>query len=103
MRAQELMNRIFGILEILELARSGRSDFAAGRRQSLGDAVIAERTLLGSVGLGINEAASVGARLHTVAAAEAVTLVDQHHAVWRDEGRAHRADLRARGIRAVIA
>src|SRR5579864_9306469 len=96
------MNRIFGVLEICELARAGPADFAAGRRQSLGDAVITERALFRGVGLRVDEAATVRACLHTVAASEAVTLVDENDAVGRDEGCANGANLCAGRVRAVI-
>ena len=85
-------------------ARAPRgTGFAAGRGESLGDAVIAQRALVGRVRLGVEEAAAVGAGLDAVAAAEAIFLVHQHHAVGSDERRADRADLHARRVRAVVA
>src|SRR5579864_4482063 len=59
-RSQELVNRIFGILQVGELASSGRADFGARCGQPFSNAVIAERAFLRRVGLGIDEAASVG-------------------------------------------
>src|SRR5579864_9118699 len=77
MRFQELMNRIFGILQIGKLPRPRGTDLAASGRQPLGDAVIAKRALLRRVRLGIDEAAPIRTRLHTIPATQAVTLVHQ--------------------------
>src|SRR5437899_11412996 len=103
MRAQELVNRILWILEICELARTGRTDLAAGGRQSLGDAVITQRAFLRRVGLGVDEAAAVRTCLHTVTAAEAVVLVDKNHAVGRDESCANGTNLCTGRVLAVVA
>ena len=65
--------------------------------------MVAERTFLRCVGFGVDEAAPVGTRLHAVAAAEAITFVDEDDAIGGDEGRANGADLGARGIGAVVA
>ena len=93
----------FGILQIDELPRAGRADFAARRRQALRDAVVAERALVGRVRARVDVAAAVRAGLHAVAAAEAARLVHEDDAVRAPEGRADRADLRARRVRAVVA
>src|SRR5437660_4782221 len=103
MRAQELVNRILWILEICELARTGRTDLAAGGRQSLGDSVITQRAFLRRVGLGVDEAAAVRTCLHTVTAAEAVVLVDKNHAVGRDESCANGTNLCTGRVLAVVA
>ena len=101
--AQELVHRVLGVLEIHQLPRAGGAVLAAGRGQALGDAVVAERALVHGFGFGVQVAAAVGAGLHAVAAAQAVLLVHQHDAIRADEGGAHRADLHAGGIRAVVA
>src|SRR5581483_8978254 len=103
MGAQEFMNGIVRVLQVRELPRARGAHLAARGGQSLGDAVIAERAFLRRVGLGIDEAASVGAGLHAVAAAQAVILVHQDDSIGTDECGAHRADLRARGIGAMVA
>ncbi len=103
MRPQKLMDRILRVLQIGKLPRASGTGFATRRGEALGDAVIAERALVRRLRLGIEEAAAVGAGLDAVAAAEAVLLVDQHDAIWGDEGGAHRADLGAGRICAVIA
>src|SRR5260370_36165983 len=85
MSLQKLMNRIFGILQVGELASARWADFAARSRQSIRDPVIAERAFLGGIGLRIDEPASVGASLHAITAAKAVLLVDQDNTIWRNE------------------
>ena len=49
--------------------------------EPLGDPVVAQGAFVGGVGRWVDEAAAVGAGLHAVAAADAVLVVDQHHAV----------------------
>ena len=97
------MDRIVGILEVPEPAASGRAHLGTGGGEALGDAVVAEIALVHGVGAGIDEAAPVGAGLDAVAAAHAVGLVHQHRPIRRDEGRAHRTDLGAGRIRALVA
>ena len=93
----------FGFLQIAEGARPGRAGLAAGGGQPLGDPVIAEGALVHRVRARVDEAAAVGAGLHAVAAAQAVGLVHQDDAVRALEGRAHRADLDAGRVGAVVA
>src|ERR1035437_4495861 len=101
--AQKRVHRVVGILEVHQLARAGGAILAAGSGQTLGNAVVADGALVHGFGFGLQIAAAVGAGLHAVAAAQAVLLVHQHHAVRADEGGAHRADLHAGGIRALVA
>src|SRR5579864_7065011 len=63
---QEFVNRIFRILQVGQLARARGAVFAAGRGQSLGDAVIAERALLRHVLFRMQKATSIRARLYAV-------------------------------------
>src|SRR4051794_27769622 len=100
--AEEFVYRIVRVLEVGQLPCSGRTGFAAGGGQSLADAVIAKRALVRYVMLRVDIPASIWTRLHTVTAAEAVGLVDQHQPVGRLKGRAHRADLDAGGMLAVV-
>src|ERR1017187_6408043 len=93
MSFQELVNRIVGILQVSKLASAGRTVFAAGGREAFRDPVIAERTFLGSFLLRIDETASVRTGLHAIAAAEAVFLVHQHHAIRTDKRRTHGTHL----------
>src|ERR1035437_4450234 len=95
MSFQELVDRIVGILQVSQLASTGRTVFAAGGRESFGDAVIAERTFLGGFLLRIDETASVRTCLHAIAAAEAVFLVHQHDAIRTDKRRPHGTHLSA--------
>src|ERR1017187_5924859 len=97
------MNLIFGILQAGQLARTRGADFAARGGHSLGDPVIAQRALLRRVGLGIEEAAPVGARLDAIPATQAVLFVYQHNSIRRVERRTHRTPLRAGRLRTVIA
>ena len=92
-----------GFLKSTNCRAPGGAVLAAGGRKSLGDAVVAEGALIDRLLLGMQVAAAVRAGLHAVAAAEAVTLVDQHDAIGADEGGADGADLDARGIDAVVA
>src|ERR1035438_5221114 len=71
--AQEFMHRILGIFEIHQLARAGGAILAAGGSQPLGNAVVAQSTLIHRVLFGMQIAAPVGAGLHAVAAAQAVS------------------------------
>src|ERR1039458_10466240 len=91
-RLQELMNRIAGVLEVRQLPRAGRTTLATRGGESLRDAVIAECALLRSLGLRIDEAATVRASLHTVAATQAVRLFHQHHSIGTDKCRAPRSE-----------
>src|SRR5271157_86077 len=93
---QELVNRVVGILQVRQLPRPGRTRLAACGGQAFRDPVIAESAFLGGLGFRIDEAATVGAGLHAIPAAEAVFLVDQNHAIRAYKGCAHRTDLRAR-------
>ena len=91
------------VLQIRQHARRRGARLAARRRQALRDAVITERALLRHVLFRMDEPAAVRTRLDAIAAAETVLLIHQHHAVRSRERGAHRANLRARGIRAVVA
>src|ERR1035441_10857787 len=95
MRFQELMNRVLGILEVGELAGAGGADLAARSRQALGDAVIAEGAFLCGIGFGIDEAATVGTGLNTIAAAEAITFVYEHDSIGRDRSEEHTSELQS--------
>ena len=92
-----------GFLQVGQHARLRGTGFAAGRGEALRDAVIAQRAFVGRVRFRIEEAAAVRAGLDAVAAAEAVFLIHQHDAVGSHERRAHRADLHARRVGAVVA
>src|SRR5512135_1788415 len=76
--AQELMDRVLFVLQVAELPRARGARLAARRRQALGDALVAQRALVGRLGPRVDEPAAVGACLHAVAAAQAVLAVDQH-------------------------
>src|SRR5579862_4598643 len=93
MSPQKFVNRVVRILQVGELARSGGTDLATRRREPLRDPVITERAFLRRVGLGIDEAASVGAGLYAVTATHAVFLIDQDHAIGRAEGGSDRTHL----------
>ena len=97
------MDRILRVLQVRQLPRAGRARLAARRGQPLRDAVVAERALVHRLRARVDVAAAVRARLHAVAAAQAVGLVHQDHAVGALEGRADRADLHAGRVRAVVA
>ena len=103
MRAQELVDRVLRVLEVAEHPRLGGAGLAAGGGEPLRDPVVAEAALVHRLGARVDEAAAVGAGLHAVAAAEAVRLVHEHDPVRALEGRAHRADLHAGRVRAVVA
>src|ERR1039458_7786588 len=103
MSFQKLMNRIVGILQVSKLASARRTVFTAGGRESFRDPVIAERAFLRGFLLRIDETTAVRTRLHAVAAAQAVFLVHQHHAVRTDKGCAHGTHLSAGRVSAVIA
>src|SRR4051812_5949060 len=95
-RPQILVDWISGILEIGKLARTRWTVLATGGGESLGNAVVAERTLFGSLLCRMNESAAVGTGLNTVAAAETVRGIYEDDAFGRIERGTDRADLRAR-------
>jgi proline racemase len=80
MSTQILVDRIRRILEIRKLTRARRAVLATRGSQSFGDAVVTERALLGSFLGRVDEATTVGARLHAVTATETVLLIDEHDA-----------------------
>src|SRR3974390_3614762 len=100
---QEFVHRVVGILQIDQLPCARRTGLAAGRGESLGDAVVTKRARGGSVGLGIQEAAAVRAGLDAVATSQAVLLVDQNHTIRRNKCRSYWADLRTGRVGAVVA
>ena len=102
-RFQEGVNGIVGIFQIGELPSAGGAVFAARGGKAFGDAVIAKRAFIGHVLGGMEVAAAVGAGLDAIAATDAIVLVDEDDAVGGVKRCANRANLRARGIRAVIA
>src|ERR1044071_6241058 len=81
-RPQIFMDRVLRVPEVRQLARAGRTVFAARGGEALADPVIAKRALLGHVFLRMQKAAPVRTGLNTIAAAETVFFVYQDHAVW---------------------
>src|SRR6266545_6439804 len=75
MIAEELMDRIFRIIEIPQHPRSRGAGLAAGRGEAARDPVITEIAFVDRVRARIDEPAAVGARLHAIAAAQTVGLV----------------------------
>jgi hypothetical protein len=102
-RLKEFMHGIRRIFQIRKLPCACRAHFAARRRQSLCDAVVTQTAFLGSFGFRIQKAATVGASLNAVAAAEAILLIDQDYPIGADKGRTDRTHLCARRIGAVVA
>src|SRR5512143_312100 len=102
-RSQELVDRVPRVLEVDELARARRAALAAGGREALRDAVVAQVALVDGVRARVDEPAPVRARLHAVPATEAVRLVDEDGAVGALERRPDGAHLRAGRMRALIA
>src|ERR1035437_1096562 len=101
----KLLNRIVRnrVFQIAEDARLGRTNFNARRFYSAGDAVIAQRALLGGFGDRIQETAAVGTGLDAKAAADAVFQINQHGAVGRLEGGADRTHPHTKGVFTEIA
>src|SRR5271169_3877710 len=99
---QELVDRVFRILEVDELPRARRAAFAAGRREALRDAVVAQVALVDRLRSRDDEPAPVRAGLHAVAAAKAIGLVHEDGAVGALECGAHGTHLRAGRVRALI-
>ena len=93
---QELVNRVVRILQVRQLPRAGWTTFATCGGQTFGDPVITKSAFFGGLSRRVDEAATVGAGLHTIAAAEAVFLVHQYHAIGTDKSRADGTNLRAR-------
>src|ERR1035437_7861563 len=92
---QEIVDRVFRVLEVDELPRARGAALAAGRREALRDAVVAQVALVDRFRAGVDEPASVRTGLHAVAAAEAVGLVHEDGAVGALERGANGAHLRA--------
>jgi len=103
MGLQKLMDWIIGIFQIGQLARACRTGFAARRRESFRNPVVAEIAFVRGIRLRIQEPAAVGARLNAVTAAQTIFLVYQDDSIWADKRRAHWTHLSARRIGAVIA
>src|SRR6516225_7281077 len=102
-RLKEFMHGGRRIFQIRKLPCACRTHFAARRRQSLCDAVVTQTAFLGCLSFRIQKAATVGASLNAVAAAEAIVLIYQDYPVGADKGGTDRTDLRARRIGAVVA
>src|ERR1035441_9959387 len=100
--AQDFVDGVLRASQIHQQTGAGGAVFAAGRGEALGDAVVAQGTLVHGLRLRVQIAAAIRAGLHTVAAAQAVGLVHQHYSVRADERGAHRTDLHARRLRAVV-
>src|SRR3954468_1967903 len=94
-RPQIVVDWIRWIFEVGELARASRTVFATGGGESLGDAVVAERTFLGDLLGRMDEATTVWTRLNAVSATETIGGIDEHGSLRRIEGGANRANLRA--------
>src|SRR5664280_1911436 len=92
---QEIVDRVFRVLEVDELPRARGAALAAGRREALRDAVVAQVALVDRFRARVDEPAPVRAGLHAVAAAEAVGFVHEDGAVGALERGAHGAHLRA--------
>src|SRR5579871_1434987 len=103
MGPQKFVDRILRVFQIGKLSRTGRTDFTTRRSQALADPVIAEGALVCRIGLRINEPAAVGTSLDTVAATEAVFLIDQHDPIRGNKGRSHGTDLGAGRICTMVA
>src|ERR1039458_2295498 len=101
--AQNFVDRVFGVFEIHQQTGAGGAVFAAGRSEALGDAVVTQGALVHGLRFRVQVPAAIRAGLHTVAAAQTIGLVHQHHSVRADEGGAHRAHLHARRIHALVA
>src|SRR5579863_1294707 len=99
---QKFMKRVVGILQVHQLPCAGGAVLAARGVQSLSDAVIAQSALLHGLFLWVDEAATVGTRLHAIPAAEAIFFVDQYYTIRSIEGSAYRANLHTRRVHAVI-
>src|SRR5258708_6382574 len=72
---QKLVYRVFRVLQVHQLTAPRRASLDARRIQALADAVVAQRTLIHRVLLGIDVAAAIWARHHAVSAPEAIFLV----------------------------
>jgi hypothetical protein len=97
------VDRVSGIFQIRELSRACRTYFTARRSQALADAVIAEGAFVGDMLGGMEIAAPVWTCLNAIPAADTVVLIHEDHAVRGVKCGAHRTDLCARGVGAVVA
>ena len=103
MGPQVLLDRVARVLEVAERPRAGGARLAARGGEPLRDPVVAEAALVHGGRARVDEPAPVRASLNAIAAAEAIGLVHEHDAVRALERRAHRADLHAGRMRALVA
>ncbi len=99
----DLRDRVIGVLDIADQARTEGACVHAGGLHSLRDPVIAEVALLGCVIYRVEEPNTVGTAHDTVAAADTPRPVHQHHAVLGLVGCAHGAHLHAGRVVALVA
>src|SRR6266545_3408791 len=103
MEALEAGERAAALLHIAEDARSGGTNLHARGLQIFGDAVVAEGAFVRRLSARIQVTGSVRTRLYAVAAADAVVLIHQHHALLARKGCAYGTDLHAGSVVAVVA
>src|SRR3989344_4202542 len=101
--ADELADRALGIILIPEDARVRGTDLHARRLQPARDAVVTPGAFVRPPVHRVEQPHAVRAGLDAVLAADAVVVVDEHHAVRSTEGGAHRADLDARRVLTLVA
>ena len=90
------------IFQVAENTRPCRAHLNTGRLQSLRDAVITQRALLGDPRVRVQKTAAVRTGLYAKTTPDAVLLIHQGHALRRIKGRPHRAGFCTRGIFALI-
>src|SRR5579859_6540564 len=79
--ADEPADRAFLVIPVAENTGTGRAGLDAGGLQPFGYPVVTPIALIADSLLMVEVACAVGAGLYTVLAANAVLVVDQHHAV----------------------
>lgn len=92
----KLGNLAFRIVQIANYPRPAHATFHARRQQTSLQTVSAEGAFIGSFGLFIDKTGIVRAGLHAVTTADALLVVNHHHAVFALEGCLHRADRHTR-------
>lgn len=99
----KLRNLAFRIVQVANHPRPTYATFYARWEQTCLQTVRAEGAFVGGFGLFIDKTGIVRTRLHAVATADTLLVVDHHDAVFALEGRLHRTDRHARRLVAVVA
>src|SRR5664279_3122708 len=99
----ELADCALLVIAIAEDARADRANFNAGRLQSLGNAVVTPRALVGDALFLVEIACAIRASLHTILTTDAIGVVDDDDPILGLIGRTGRTYLNASRMGAVVA